>query len=165
MSKIAILGAGESGAGAAVLAKKQGFEVFVSDMSKINDKYKKLMDAYEDNSLFSRLDRGGDALTDDHANASIPVSHGAGRLYEITTDDKWKKRMEAFWKTAVTDRGMFSTTGSNAGEFWIPNRSHSRFLCSTTQEFCTVYNMVRTAEYLYRWTGSGQQKKMGQPDP
>ena len=44
MSKIAILGAGESGAGAAVLAKKQGFDVFVSDMSKINDKYKKLMD-------------------------------------------------------------------------------------------------------------------------
>ena len=118
------------------------------------EKYKKLMDAYEDNSLFSRLDRGGDALTDDHANASIPVSHGAGRLYEITMDAKWKKRMEAFWKTAVTDRGMFSTTGSNAGEFWIPNRSHSRFLCSTTQEFCTVYNMVRTAEYLYRWTGS-----------
>ena len=44
MSKIAILGAGESGAGAAVLAKKQGFEVFVSDMSMIKDKYKKLMD-------------------------------------------------------------------------------------------------------------------------
>ena len=47
MSKIAILGAGESGAGAAVLAKKQGFEVFVSDMSKINDKYKKLMDDHQ----------------------------------------------------------------------------------------------------------------------
>ena len=44
MSKIVILGAGESGAGAAVLAKKQGFEVFVSDMSAIKDKYKKLMD-------------------------------------------------------------------------------------------------------------------------
>ncbi len=43
MSKIAILGAGESGAGAAVLAKKQGFDVFVSDMSAIKDKYKKLM--------------------------------------------------------------------------------------------------------------------------
>lgn len=46
MGKIAILGAGESGAGAAVLAKKQGFDVFVSDMSKINDKYKNLMDDY-----------------------------------------------------------------------------------------------------------------------
>ena len=45
MSKrIVILGAGESGAGAAVLAKKEGFDVFVSDMSKIADKYKKQLD-------------------------------------------------------------------------------------------------------------------------
>ena len=47
MSRIVILGAGESGAGAAVLAKKEGFEVFVSDMSKINDKYKKMMDDHQ----------------------------------------------------------------------------------------------------------------------
>ena len=44
MSRIVILGAGESGAGAAVLAKKKGFDVFVSDMSSIKDKYKKLLD-------------------------------------------------------------------------------------------------------------------------
>ena len=45
MSKrIVILGAAESGAGAAVLAKKQGFEVFVSDLAEIKDKYKKLLD-------------------------------------------------------------------------------------------------------------------------
>lgn len=44
MKRIVILGAGESGAGAAVLAKKEGFDVFVSDMSKIHDKYKKLLD-------------------------------------------------------------------------------------------------------------------------
>ncbi len=44
MKKIVILGAGESGAGAAVLAKKMGFETFVSDMSAIKDKYKKMLD-------------------------------------------------------------------------------------------------------------------------
>ena len=44
MSRIVILGAGESGAGAAVLARKKGFDVFVSDMSEIKDKYKKLLD-------------------------------------------------------------------------------------------------------------------------
>ena len=44
MKRIVILGAGESGAGAAVLANKEGFDVFVSDMSKINDKYKKMLD-------------------------------------------------------------------------------------------------------------------------
>ena len=44
MKRIVVLGAGESGAGAAVLAKQKGFDVFVSDMSKINDKYKKVLD-------------------------------------------------------------------------------------------------------------------------
>ena len=39
-----ILGAGESGAGAAVLAQKQGFDTFVSDMSAIKDKYKAMLD-------------------------------------------------------------------------------------------------------------------------
>ncbi|MCO6024504.1 UDP-N-acetylmuramoyl-L-alanine--D-glutamate ligase [Prevotella cerevisiae] len=43
MSRIVILGAGESGSGAAVLAKKEGFDTFVSDSGKIKDKYKKLM--------------------------------------------------------------------------------------------------------------------------
>ena len=47
MKRIVILGAGESGAGAAVLAKKEGFDVFVSDMSKISDKYKKQLDDHQ----------------------------------------------------------------------------------------------------------------------
>ncbi|NPD92581.1 UDP-N-acetylmuramoyl-L-alanine--D-glutamate ligase [Xylanibacter muris] len=46
MKRIAILGAGESGAGAAVLAQKEGFSVFVSDMSEIADKYKKILDSH-----------------------------------------------------------------------------------------------------------------------
>ena len=44
--KIVVLGAGESGAGAAVLAKVKGFDVFVSDSSGIKDKYKQLLDSY-----------------------------------------------------------------------------------------------------------------------
>ena len=42
--RIVILGAGESGTGAAVLAQKKGFETFVSDMSAIKDKYKQMLD-------------------------------------------------------------------------------------------------------------------------
>ena len=44
--RIVIIGAGESGSGAAVLAKKQGFEVFVSDLSEIKPEYKALLDKY-----------------------------------------------------------------------------------------------------------------------
>lgn len=47
MKRIVILGAAESGAGAAVLAKKQGFDVFVSDFGSIKDRYKKMLDAHD----------------------------------------------------------------------------------------------------------------------
>lgn len=46
-SRVVILGAGESGVGAAVLAKAKGFEVFVSDFGKINEKYKKALNQYQ----------------------------------------------------------------------------------------------------------------------
>lgn len=45
MKKIVVLGAGESGTGAAVLALKQGFDVFVSDMSAIKDHYKEMLES------------------------------------------------------------------------------------------------------------------------
>ena len=44
MKRIVILGAGESGVGAAVLAKKKGFDVYVSDMSMIAPRYKKMLE-------------------------------------------------------------------------------------------------------------------------
>lgn len=47
MKRIVILGGGESGAGAAVLAKKQGFEVFLSDLSEIKPQYKDLLNQYD----------------------------------------------------------------------------------------------------------------------
>ncbi|MBR6804167.1 MAG: UDP-N-acetylmuramoyl-L-alanine--D-glutamate ligase, partial [Paludibacteraceae bacterium] len=44
--QIAVLGAGESGVGAAVLALKKGFDVFVSDSSSIKDKYKEILNSH-----------------------------------------------------------------------------------------------------------------------
>ena len=41
--RIVILGAGESGAGAAVLAKKQGFDTIVADRSMIKSKNKDML--------------------------------------------------------------------------------------------------------------------------
>jgi len=44
--RVVILGAGESGVGSAILAKKNGADVFVSDFGIIKDKYKNLLDKY-----------------------------------------------------------------------------------------------------------------------
>ncbi|TBW27498.1 UDP-N-acetylmuramoyl-L-alanine--D-glutamate ligase [Gramella sp. KN1008] len=41
--KITILGGGESGIGTAILAKKNGYEIFLSDKGKIKDKYKEVL--------------------------------------------------------------------------------------------------------------------------
>ena len=50
--RIVVLGAGESGTGAAILAKEKGYDVFVSDMGTIKEPYRALLDqngiAWED---------------------------------------------------------------------------------------------------------------------
>ena len=47
MRRIVILGAAESGVGAAALAKVKGFDVFVSDMGRIKENYKQLLREYD----------------------------------------------------------------------------------------------------------------------
>lgn len=46
VKRIVVLGAGESGMGAAVLAKVKGHEVWLSDMGKISPKYKEKLEAF-----------------------------------------------------------------------------------------------------------------------
>lgn len=46
MKRITVLGGGESGIGSAILAKKKGFEVLLSDLSTLTDKAKKMLDQY-----------------------------------------------------------------------------------------------------------------------
>ncbi|MCW3070238.1 MAG: UDP-N-acetylmuramoylalanine--D-glutamate ligase [Bacteroidetes bacterium] len=46
MKRLVILGGGESGVGTAVLAQKNGYEVFLSDKGKLKDKYKEVLLKY-----------------------------------------------------------------------------------------------------------------------
>ena len=47
MSRVVVLGGGESGIGSAVLAKVKGFDVFLSDMGKISEKYVEMLEQWE----------------------------------------------------------------------------------------------------------------------
>lgn len=47
MKRLVVLGGGESGVGTAILGKKEGYEVFVSDFGKIKDNYKNVLNQYE----------------------------------------------------------------------------------------------------------------------
>lgn len=121
-----------------------------------DERYLTLAERYAHPSIFRKLRDGGDPLSGSHANASIPWAHGAAKMYELTGEKTWLELTQAFWNCAVRERDAYCTGGQNAGEFWVPPRQNGRYLGQRNQEFCTVYNMVRLAEYLFRFTGEAE---------
>jgi DUF1680 family protein len=117
------------------------------------EEHLELMKRYDRPRLFERLLAGEDPLTNRHANTTIPEAHGAARAYEVTGEKRWRDIAEAYWRCAVTGRGCFCTGGQTTGEVWTPPFEFSARLGDKNQEHCVVYNMMRLADYLLRWTG------------
>jgi uncharacterized protein len=112
-----------------------------------------LIQRYDRRRLFDPLIAGKDMLTNMHMNTTIPEVHGAARAWEVTGEERWRKVVDAYWRLGVTERGYYATGGQTNGEIWAPPGELAARLGNKTQEHCTVYNMMRLAEYLLRWTG------------
>jgi len=118
-----------------------------------DDRYRDLLARYDHRSLFEGLLAGEDMLTNMHANTTIPEVLGAARAFEVTGDERWRRIVEAYWEWAVIRRGTFCTGGQTSGEIWTPPFAFASRRGRKTQEHCSVYNMIRLADVLYRWTG------------
>jgi DUF1680 family protein len=116
-------------------------------------KYLDLMQRYRRGRLFDPLLEGRDMLTNRHANTTIPEAQGAARCYEVTGDPAWRAIVEAYWECAVASRGYYCTGAQTNDEAWTPPHSLAERRGAWAQEHCTVYNMIRLADYLHRWTG------------
>ena len=112
-----------------------------------------LIQKYDRRRLFDPLIAGQDVLTNMHMNTTVPEVHGAARAWEVTGEDRWRQIVEAYWRSGVTERGYYATGGQTNGEIWSPPQELSARLGFRTQEHCTVYNMMRLADFLLRWTG------------
>jgi DUF1680 family protein len=112
-----------------------------------------LMQRYDRPRLFGPMVEGVDVLTNMHANTTIPEVHGAARAWEVTGDARWRAIVDAYWQSAVTGRGSYATGSQTCGEIWTPPGELSARLGDKNQEHCVVYNMMRLADYLIRWTG------------
>ena len=115
-------------------------------------KYKVLLERYYRSRVFDPLLKGEDVLINMHANTTIPEVLGCARAYEVTGEKKWRDIVEAYWKSAVTERGQYATGGQTSGEIWSAKNELGARLGDKNQEHCTVYNMLRLADYLFRWT-------------
>lgn len=118
-----------------------------------DEKYKRLLTRYYRGRLFNPLLAGKDVLTNMHANTTIPEIMGCARAYEVTGEEKWLDIVKAYWNCAVTERGAFVTGGQTQGEIWTPKMRFKERLGDKNQEHCTVYNMIRVADFLFKITG------------
>ena len=139
MKRIVILGAGESGAGAAVLAKVKGFETFVSDMSAIKDKYKELLDshaiAWEEGHHTEEL-----ILNADEVVKSPGIPNDAPLILKLKAQGT-PVISEIEFAGRYTDAKMICITGSNDHHFpdlpyFQECRSECRFGRQHRQEPC-----------------------------
>lgn len=115
--------------------------------------HRELIDRYDRPRLFDRLLAGEDPLTNRHANTTIPEILGAARAHEVTGEARWREVVLAYWRCAVTERGWFATGGQTSFELWTPPFEFAARLGPRTQEHCTVHNLMRLADVLFRWTG------------
>jgi uncharacterized protein len=118
--------------------------------------YRELMARYTRRSLFDSLLEGSDPLSNMHANTTIPEILGAARAYEVTGEARWLDIVRAYWELAAERLPHSATGGGTTGEVWVPKGRLPHRLGDKNQELCTVYNMMRLAEFLLRQTGEAR---------
>jgi len=111
MEKLVVLGAGESGTGAAILGKVKGYEVFVSDMGTIKEPYRAMLDqhgiAWEDGKHTEEKVLGADLVV---KSPGIPAS---APLVKKLTEQGTPIISEIEFASRYTQAKMICITGSN----------------------------------------------------
>ena len=111
MSKIIVLGGGESGVGAALLAKSKGFDVFLSDQGILKEVFKKTL---SDNHI--RFEEGQHTLEEILSANEVIISPGIPEKNEVVKKIKEKNISlisEIEFAVRYTSAKIIAITGSN----------------------------------------------------
>ena len=102
--------------------------------------------------IFRPLAEGRDELKGLHVNTTIPKILGAARRYELTSEPRYRRIAEYFWRD-VTERRAYATGGTSNGESWNADPGVlSTELSGYTQECCVTYNLLKLSRQLFTWT-------------
>ncbi|MCD6179665.1 MAG: UDP-N-acetylmuramoyl-L-alanine--D-glutamate ligase [Bacteroidales bacterium] len=111
MKRVVVLGGGESGTGAAILAAKQGYEVFLSDKNLIGDSYKKVLKNHE-----IRFEEEQHTLSEILSADEVIKSPGIAdhiSLIKIIRENKIPIISEIEFAARFTNAKLICITGSN----------------------------------------------------
>lgn len=104
---------------------------------------------FEEKEFLEAIFKGEDRLTGLHANTTIPKFLGCAARYEVTGDEMYKEICIRAFDMILTRTYANGSTGR--AEFW-PERE-AVFEANDSSETCCSYNMLKLADYLFRWTG------------
>ncbi len=105
---------------------------------------------FEEASFLQNIKNNVDVLTGKHANTTIPKILGCAAAYEVTGNEDYKTMCVNAYDMIMTR--TFANGSTSEGEHWrSPNVLDEGF---ETSETCCSYNMLKLADYLYRWTGN-----------
>ncbi len=104
---------------------------------------------FEEGDFLNYIHDGVDLLNGLHSNTGIPKFLAAAAAYEATGDEYYKTVVENAFDMIMTRTYAFG--GTSRGEFW--QNAGELHTHNETCETCCSYNMLKLADYLYRWTG------------
>jgi len=111
INKIAILGGGESGIGAAILAKKMKFNVFLSDSGKIRENYRKIL--LENKIIFEEDGHSEHKILDADWVIKSPGIPKKASIIEKIKQNNIRISSELEFAYNFTDSKIIAVTGSN----------------------------------------------------
>lgn len=104
---------------------------------------------FEEKPLLDNVYNNRDTLTNLHANTTIPKFLGAAAAYELTDDEYYKTVCLNAFDMIMTR--VYANGSTSRGEHW--QEPGQLLPANDTSETCCSYNMLKLADYLYRWTG------------
>lgn len=109
--RISILGSGESGVGAAILAVEKGYDVLVSDSGSIKDKYKKILD--ENNIPFEEGKHSEEIILSSYEVIKSPGIPEKAELIKKLRNERIPVISEIEFASRYTKAKKICVTGSN----------------------------------------------------
>lgn len=104
---------------------------------------------FEEKQFLDNIYRNVDLLNRLHANTTIPKFLGCAAAYEATGNEYYKTICVNGFEMIMAR--TYANGSTSKGEFW---QAAGETECGNdTAETCCSYNMLKLADYLYRWTG------------